>query len=318
MESLSDVAVFVEVVRRNSFTAAAEQLDMSRSAVSKHVSRLEDRLGARLLNRTTRRLSLTEIGQAFFDRSRAALQELEDAKSEVARLQSAPRGRLRISAPMAFGLLHVAPVLADFLRRYPDVTVDLDLDDRSVDVVDNGFDVAIRIASLADSSLIARRLSACRHVVCASPEYLARRGRPERPDDLRKHAVIACRNQDAAHEWTFVQAGSGPVSVAVPAGSQMNSSLAIRAAVLRHAGIARLPTYVVGPDLRSGSLVRVLPDCGIAEALSIYAIYPTRRHLSPKVRAFVDFMAETVTDPPAWDAAADDAMASRPQRRGAR
>lgn len=300
MTHTSDVAIFVQVVDTGSFTAAAEQLELSRSAVSKYVTRLENQLGARLLNRTTRRLSLTEVGQRYYERSRHALRELEEAESEVSRLQGAPRGNLKVSVPMTFGILHVSPMIADFLIEYPEITVDLLLDDRKVDVIDGGFDLAIRISSLPDSSLVARRLAPCRHVICASPEYLAKHGTPLVPADLLNHTIITYRYQESTREWHFLSADGKTVVVPVARSNQMNNSLAIRETVLRHAGITRTPTFVVGDDIREGRLVALLTDCQILE-LSIYAVYPSRRHLQPKVRAFVDFMATRIEDPPYWD-----------------
>ena len=178
MKSLTDIAVFVQVVESGSFTAAAERLDISKSVVSKYVTRLEDYLGARLLNRTTRRLSLTEVGRVFYDRSRKGLADIEDAQLEVSRLQAEPRGTLRINVPMSFGILHVAPALPEFQRQYPDLTVDMNLDDRKVDVIEEGFDVSVRISELPDSSLVARRIAPCRHAVVASPSYLEQHGTP--------------------------------------------------------------------------------------------------------------------------------------------
>lgn len=185
MEHLSDIAVFVRVVEAGSFTAAAEQLGLSQSAVSKCITRLETHLGTRLLNRSTRKFSLTEAGSTLHARGRRALDELEEAELEVARLQTEPRGVLRVNAPMSFGILHLAPALAEFLNRYPALTVDLQLDDRIVDLVEEGFDCAIRIKALTDSTLVARKLAPCRMVVCASPDYLKRRGTPTTPDALR-------------------------------------------------------------------------------------------------------------------------------------
>lgn len=302
MAPLTDVAVFVQVVDSGSFTAAAEKLQMSRAAVSKYVTRLENQLGARLLNRTTRRLSLTEVGRNYYERSRNALLELEEAELEVSRFQGAPRGNLRISVPMSFGILHISPIIAEFLKQYPEVTIDLLLDDRKVDVVDGGFDLAIRISSLPDSSLIARRLAPCRHVICATPGYIEQRGVPKVPADLAEHTIITYRYQESTYEWHFRSAAGKEIVVPVSSSSQMNNSLAIREAVLRHAGITRTPTFVVGPDLASGRLVALLTDFAILE-ISIYAVYASRQFLSPKVRAFVDFIAERIADPPHWDSA---------------
>ncbi|WP_323696986.1 LysR family transcriptional regulator [Thiorhodovibrio litoralis] len=300
MESLSDIAVFVQVVQCGSFTAAADKLVMSKSVVSKYVTRLEDRLGARLLNRTTRRLSLTEVGQALFERSRRALLEIEEAEAEVSRLQGEPRGALRLNCPMSFGVLHVAPWLPEFQVRYPEVSLDLVLDDRRVNLVEEGFDLAIRIGELPDSSLVVRRLGPCRHVVCATPEYLARHGVPQTPQQLTKHLALTYRYQDSPNEWRFIAPDGELLQIPMVSRLQMNNSLALRQAVLRGAGIILTPTFMVGADLRKGRLKAVLPEYQVLE-VSIYALYPQRKHLSPKVRAFIGFLAERIQDPPYWE-----------------
>lgn len=302
MEALNDVAVFVQVVECGSFTAAAERLGLSRSVVSKYITRLEGRLGARLLNRTTRRLSLTETGHLFFQRSQRALLEIEEAEAEVSRLQEAPRGKLRINSPMSFGILHIAPALPEFLARYPDLSVEMNLDDRQVNLVEEGFDLAIRIAELPESSLIARRLAPCRHAVCATPAYFKSHGTPRKPQDLRRHNAITFRYQQTPDEWHFVS-GQGEVTrVQIDGSLQMNNSLALREALLREAGLTLIPTFIVGDDLRAGRLQAVLTEYRTLE-LSIYAVYPHRRFLSPKVRAFIDFLAEKISDPPDWERA---------------
>ncbi len=300
MDSLSDIAVFVQVVDSGSFTAAAERMDISKSVVSKYVTRLEDQLGARLLNRTTRRLSLTEIGQVFYERSRKGLDDIEEAKQEVSLLQSEPRGNLRINMPMSFGILHVAPALAEFQRQYPQLIVDVNLDDRKVDVIEEGFDVSIRISDLPDSSLVARPIAPCRHVIVASPAYLAAHGTPRTPADLQEHAIISYRFQESALEWHLIASDRTPLSVSLSASIKMNNSLAIRQAVLNGAGITRTPTFVVGKDIQDGRLLPVLTKYENL-ILQIYVVYPQRRHLSPKVRAFVDFMVERITANPYWD-----------------
>lgn len=298
---LGDIAVFVRVVESGSFTAAADRLEMSKSVVSKQVSRLEERLGARLLNRTTRRLSLTEAGQVFYERSRRGLLELEDAELEVSRLQGAPRGRLRLNAPMSFGILHLAPALADFLARYPQLTIEMDLDDRKVGLVEEGFDLAVRISDLPDSSLVVRRIAACRHVVCATPDYLQRHGTPRHPGELGEHNVITYRYQESAKEWHFLGHDGEQVSVSVAGSLEVNNALALREAVLKGLGITRTPTFVVGPDLKAQRLVPLLSDYRAPE-LSIYAVFPQRQYMSPKVRAFVDYLAERIAEPPYWEA----------------
>jgi DNA-binding transcriptional LysR family regulator len=300
MESLSDIAVFTQVVDSGSFTAAAERLSLSKSVVSKYVTRLENRLGARLLNRTTRRLSLTEVGRVFYERSLRGLQEIEEAEAEVSRLQDMPRGTLRLNTPMSFGILHIAPALPDFLRQYPEISVDMNLDDRQVDVIEEGFDLSVRISEMQDSALIARRLAPCRHAVVASPEYLEHNGTPTTPDDLRHHNIISYRYQESAREWHFLDSDKKTISVPISGTVQMNNSLALREALLGGIGITRTPTFVVGEDIQSGRLRQVLTNYETLE-VSIYLVYPQRRHLSPKVRAFVDYFSERITDTPYWD-----------------
>lgn len=299
-DSLDDVAVFVRVVETGSFTAAAERLGRSRPAVSKAVSRLEARLGSRLLNRTTRRLSLTETGRAFFDRCARGLQEIRLAGDEISSLQAAPRGLLRINAPMSFAILYLAPQLAAFQQLYPDIRIDLHLDDRKLDLVEEGFDVAVRVAALPDSSYVARRLTACRHVLCAAPTYLAAHGMPRSPAELMRHRLVTNRLQTASTRWEFRTRGGQAEVVDVTPSMQLDNSLAIKQAVLGGAGITRTPTFVVAGDLRSGNLVALLPDYALPE-FSVYAMYPQRRFLAPKVRVFVDFLAGHLPDPPPWD-----------------
>jgi DNA-binding transcriptional LysR family regulator len=300
MDSLTDIAVFVQVVDAGSFTAAAERLGLSKSVVSKYVTRLEDRLGARLLNRTTRRLSFTEVGRIFYERARQGLHEIEEAEAEVSRLQGAPRGTLRINCPMSFSILHIAPALPEFLSLYPDLAVDMSLDDRRVELVEEGFDLAIRIGVLPDSSLVARRLGPCRHVVCGAPGYFKRRGLPRTPEDLRDHNAITFKYQDSPLEWHFVSPGGDVLRVPVSGSLQINNSLGLREALLNEAGVTLTPTFVVGSDIKAGRLESVLSEYKVLE-LSIYAVYPQRRHLSPKVRAFLDFMDKRVSDPPYWE-----------------
>jgi DNA-binding transcriptional LysR family regulator len=289
LEPLNDVACFVEVVHRGSFTAAAEKLGLSRSAISKQVAHLENRLRARLLNRTTRRLSLTEVGQVFFASARLGLQQIAEAEAAVSSLQSAPRGTLQLNVPMSFGILHVAPAIADFLARFPEVQVDVRLDDRKLDLVEAGFDLAIRIGELPDSSLVARALCPCPLVVCAAPSYLQRRGKPSVPDDLRRHEAVIYSYSDVPSQWAFTGRSGQTIAVPVAGRVRMNNSLALREVLLQGAGIMVTPRFVVETDLRAGRLTALLEDYRLRE-MTVYAVYPERRHLSPKVRAFIDFM----------------------------
>jgi len=300
MQNLTDIAIFVKVVELSSFTAAAEALESSQPVVSKAVTRLEEKLGARLLNRTTRRLSLTEAGSELYRRSVRALQEIENAELEVARFQTEPRGTLRVAAPMSFSILHLGPVIQTFLERFPGVTVELNMDDRQVDLVEEGYDVAIRIGRLQDSNLVARKITPCRQVMCASPAYLAKHGTPERPEDLLEHNCIVYSFLATPREWRLLDAQGETHAVPVNGTLHSNNGLVNRAAAIEGAGIVLLPTFYIGDEVRSGALKPVL--CNFKpQDLSVYAVYPERRNLTPKVRAFVDFLAATFGPTPPWE-----------------
>jgi DNA-binding transcriptional LysR family regulator len=300
MQSLTDIAIFVKVVELSSFTAAADALEMSQPVVSKSVTRLEEKLGARLLNRTTRRLSLTEAGAELYRRSVKALEEIENAELEVARFQTEPRGTLRVSAPMSFSILHLGAAIQPFLDRNPGVTLELNLDDRQVDLVEEGFDVAIRIARLQESSLVARKIAPCRVVLCASPSYLAKRGTPTQPEDLIEHNCIVYTLTTNAREWRFIDADSELHVVPINGSIHSDSGLVNRAAAIAGVGIVQLPTFYIGDQLRSGELKPLLCQFKPPE-IGIYAVYPERRNLTPKVRAFIDFLAATFGPDPPWE-----------------
>ena len=301
MEHFGDIAVFVRVVEAGSFTAAADKLGLSQSAVSKCVNRLEERMGTRLLNRSTRKLSLTEAGAALHAHGLRAISEMEQAELEVARLQTEPRGVLRVNAPMSFGLLHIAPAVNDFLQRYPALTLDLQLDDRLVELVEEGFDCAVRIKALTDSTLVAKKLAPCRQVVCAAPEYLAAHGTPRTPQELKAHRCLIYTYRGKPREWEFSGPRAESISVTVSGPLHSNSGLASREAALRGGGILNIPTFYVGDDLRAKRLVALLTDYTPLPEINIYAVYPERRNLSPKVRAFVDFLHARFGDVPNWE-----------------
>lgn len=300
MDRLAAIEAFVRVAESGSFSEAARRLRASKSAVSRQVSALETELGARLFHRTTRSLTLTEAGRGYFERAARILADLEEANQSVSQLQAAPRGRLRVNAPMSFGFLHLAPAIPDFLFRFPEVEIDLVMNDRFVDLVDEGFDVAVRIGTLADSSLVARRLAPIRRAVCASPAYLEARGKPVSPDDLTTHECLCYSNVTLAHEWRFVAADGRPWPIAVKGRLTANNGDAIRAAALRGLGLAYMPTFIVGGDLQAGTLVTVL-DQFVPQDMTLNAVYPHARHLSPKVRAFVDFLGARFGPRPYWD-----------------
>jgi DNA-binding transcriptional LysR family regulator len=300
MDRLAAIETFVKVSETQSFSEAARRLRSSKSVVSRQVAALEGELGARLFHRTTRSLTLTEAGRSYFERASRILAELEEANRSVTQLQSAPRGQLRVNAPMSFGLLHLAPAVPDFLERYSEVEVDMTLNDRFVDLVDEGFDVAVRIGHLEDSSLVARKLAPIRRAVCASPAYLKARGTPVQPNDLKTHDCLCYSNVALSHEWRFVTENGRPWPVEVRGRLSANNGDLLKAAALRGLGLAILPTFIVGSDLQAGTLVTVL-DKFVAQDMTLNAVYPHSRHLSPKVRAFVDFLAERFGPRPYWD-----------------
>ena len=295
MDRISDIAAFVQVVEQGSFTAAAEALELSKAAVSKYVSRLEERLGARLLNRTTRRLTLTEAGQALFDRASIAIADLDAAESDVIELTGSPRGRLRVSAPSHFGEVFLAPLFAEFRQRFPDIELDLDLDNRLVDLVEEGFDVAIRISQLEASSLVARKLTDVRVVTAASPAYLEKHGRPASPMELREHECLLYGLDRTPGEWRFRRGLDRLISVRIHGGFRCNNDGALKRAALDGLGILRFPEIFIEQELREGRLVAILEEFEMSK-LSLSAVFPTRHNLPPKVRVFVDFLAEQFRD----------------------
>lgn len=301
MEHLSDIAVFVRVVEAGSFTAAADKLGLSQSAVSKSVNRLEEHMGTRLLNRSTRKLSLTEAGAALHARGKQALHELVEAELEVARLQTEPRGVLRVNAPMSFGILHVSPIVPEFLERYPALAIDLQLDDRLTDLVEEGFDCAIRIKSLNDSTLVAKKLGPCRQVICASPDYLKRHGTPKTPAELKGHPVLVYTYGATPGEWELRGPNGKTSKIETSSRLSSNNGIALVQAGLKGLGIVVPPTFYIGKELKDGTLVTIMDDYTVVPELNIHAMYPERRHLSPKVRAFVDFLAERFGPEPYWD-----------------
>ncbi len=303
MDRLAAIEAFVRVGESGSFSEAARRLRTSKSAVSRQVSALEAELGARLLHRTTRSLTLTEAERDYLQRASRVLADLEEANQSVTKLQTAPRGKLRVNAPMSFGFLHLAPAIPDFLSRFPEVEIDMVMNDRFVDLVDEGFDVAVRIGNLADSSLVARRLAPIRRALCASPAYLKARGAPTTPDELKQHACLCYSNLSLPHEWRFIDAKGRPWPVEVKGPLTANNGDALRAGAVGGLGLAYLPTFIAGEDLKAGTLETVL-DAFVPQDMTLNAVYPHARHLSPKVRAFVDFLASRFGPHPYWDVAA--------------
>lgn len=295
MDRFQEMRVFTAVVAAGSFVRAADTLRLSKAAVSRHVAELEGRLGVRLLHRTTRRLSLTEDGAVFDARARALLADLDEAEAEVTARAGEAAGQVKVNAPVSFGLLHLAPLWPEFMARHPRVTLDITLNDRIVDLVDEGFDLAVRIARLPSSSLISRRLGGTRLALCASPDYLARHGTPRHPSELAGHAVISYSLLTTGEAWAFT-GPEGPVAVTVSPRLRTNSGDTCRAAALQGLGIVLQPTFLIGDDLRDGALVELLPQYRSTQ-LGIYAVYPTREHVSPKVRLLIDFLVAAMQRP---------------------
>jgi DNA-binding transcriptional LysR family regulator len=299
MNKLQAMEAFVAVVDHQGFNAASEELPISRAAVSKAVSELEASLGGRLLNRTTRRISLTEAGSAYYGRCREILQAVIEADCTVTGLSATPRGTLRINAPMSFGHRQLGPLVAAFRQRYPDIRLELVLADRMVDMVEEGFDVTIRITRPRDSSLVARRVAPCRFAVVASRDYLAEFGRPEIPAELATHRCLVYHYAAEPETWRFRRGGQTD-EVRVGGDLCANNGDMLCAAAAAGAGVALLPTFVISDAIRAGRLVTLLDDYTVP-SVGIYAVYPSARFLSAKVRLWVDLLVETLGDNPFWD-----------------
>jgi DNA-binding transcriptional LysR family regulator len=287
------MAVFAKVAETKSFSAAAERLGISKSAVSKQVTRLERSLNARLIHRTTRRLSLTEIGTAFYEHCARMLTEAEAAESVVSRLRAAPRGVLKLTTPAAYGHLQIAPAIPELLARYPEMAVQIAMNDRPVDLAEEGFDVAIRLTYDPPPNVVARKLTTVSWLTCAAPAYLERHGAPRTPQELRGRNCLFYSFLESSIEWRF-RSPQGEAKVRVAGNFTANNSEAIREATLAGLGIALLPSFIVAGDLRENRLQVVLGGYEVEGAVAndVYALYLPTRYVSPKVRAFVDFFVE--------------------------
>lgn len=301
MDRFSAMETFVAVVDAGSFVRAADRLGISTSATSRLVSELEAHLNARLLHRTTRRLTLTDAGRVYYEQCQALLADLADAEAMVSRQSDVASGVLRISAPVSFGIRHLAPVLPHYHREQPEVKLDLSLNDRVVDLAEEGHDLAIRIRDKLATTLVARPLAPVRIVLCASPDYLARHGTPRTPDDLAEHQCLLYSYTEAARHWQFASPGGTRRTVEVGGFLCANNGDVLREAALAGEGICRQPSFLVGDDLLAGRLVPLLSEFP-QPSLTAYAVYLSRRHLSAKVRTFVDFLAGAWGNPPPWDA----------------
>jgi len=301
MDRIEAMQTFVTVAAEGSFSRAAERLEQSPQLVSKYVSWLEERLGSRLLNRTTRKVSLTEAGQVYLQRTQEVLADIEEIENELNNLQGNARGMLRIAAPVSFATQHLARLIGDFQQAYPDVAVDLQLNDRKVDLLEEGFDIALRIGQLKSSSLIARKLAPIRLVICASPDYLQAHGTPEHPDDLLQHQYLKYSFMD--DELTLrdnTNPAGRPLTRTMKSKLIANNGDVLVQAAIAGSGVAIQPTFIAGPAIKAGQLIPLLQDYE-PEPLGLYAVYAHRRLLSAKVRCFIDFIDGYFGEPPYWD-----------------
>lgn len=299
MDKLDAMNAFVKVVALGSYAEAGRALGLTRSAVSKAVMELEQLLGARLLDRTTRRVSATEAGLAYYESCVDIVARVEETEMQVSRLHDEPKGVLKLNAPVSFGVLHLGPLMAAFMGEYPDLKIELTLNDRFIDPIEEGADVTIRIGILADSSLIARRIAPARRVLVAAPEYLSRHGAPTTPDDLVKHRCLNYGHTTTLQRWQLMRDGEVQ-SVSINSVLCSNNGDVLRTAAVSGQGISQLPTFLVGPDIKARRLKIVLPDYPPTE-LGVFALYAPNRYLAAKTRMLIDFLASRFGERPAWD-----------------
>jgi DNA-binding transcriptional LysR family regulator len=301
MERLAEMMTFAKVVETKSFSEAARVLSTSKSLVSKQVSNLENALGVRLLNRTTRRMSLTEIGAAYYEHCARIAHEIDAAGETVTQLQAEPRGVLRITSPVIFASLHLAPALRTFLQRHEQVEIELNASDRLVDIVEEGYDLAIRITDHPTATMVARTIAPVRWVTCASPDYLRRYGAPDTPQDLKHHQCLLYQGIPAlGNVWRY-RVGTREVTPPVSGRCRVNSSEVLLQMALDGMGIVLFPTYILGPLLKSGRLQQILPQYVANPNTALYATYLPNRFMQPKVRTFIDHLLDHFGPEPHWD-----------------
>lgn len=291
MDRIRSLQALIAVVESGSFVAAAQRMHSSKAAVSRYIQELETYLGVRLLQRSTRRISLTEAGRDYYQRTKQILADLDDADNMIGHSNSSLIGHIRINAPLTFGTRYLAPLWAEFLAEYPSITLDVELNDRRVDLVEEGFDLAIRIGNLADSSLVSRRLANGYALLVASPEYLQQQGTPQSPEELSQHQVISYSYLPSGDVWHFTNTAGEEKAIAVKPRMHTNNGDTIRSVVLGGQGIALQPAFMVSQDIQTGRLVTFLPEWA-GPRFGIHAVYPTRKHLSKKVKTLIDFLAE--------------------------
>ncbi|MDJ0736641.1 MAG: LysR family transcriptional regulator [Nostocaceae cyanobacterium] len=300
MDKFASIKAFTQVVRAGGFTAAAREMGLSRSAVNKMVINLENELGVQLLHRSTRSVNPTETGLAFYERCLNILADLEEAERAVSQLHAEPKGILKINAPMSFGTLHLAPVVAEFMVQYPDVQVQLTLEDRFVDPIEEGYDIIVRIAKPSDSaSLVVHPLVKAKRVLCAAPAYLEKHQVPTHPVELRLHCCLHYGYMTSRNQWKLI-GPDGEHTISINGVLCSNNGEMLREAALKGLGIILLPTFIVGSDLQQGTLVTILPEYHPPE-IHVCVMYPINRHLSTKIRIFTDFLQERFGDRPDWE-----------------
>jgi len=316
MDRFADMQMFVKIVESASISGAADRLDVAKSAVSRRLAELEARLGVQLFQRTTRRLNLTDSGRSFYERCLRILADLDEAEQSVSQQHGALSGKLRVALPLSFGLLHLVPLINAFAQEHPELEFDLDFNDRQIDLMQEGFDVAVRIATLTDSSLIARRISVVRHMVCASPAYLAQHGTPKTPQELANHACLGYSNLAAPDIWRYRDAKNIAGRVKVPIKLLANNGDFLSRAAIAGQGIVLQPTFYMADAICRGELVPILCNTQWPE-LNAYAVYPPTRHLSTRVRAFVDYLVQQLSGEPHWDRAIAQMLRKPRQRKKA-
>ena len=299
MDNTSEMAVFVGVVDAQNFSVAARSLKLSPSAVSKLIGRLENRLGARLLNRTTRQVSLTDEGRSYYQSCLPILAAIAEAEQTVSKLQGEPRGLLKVNSSTAFGLSHIEPLIPDFLEKYPELRLQLTLSESLVNLVEEEVDVAIRIGALPDSSLIARKLGSIRRVVTASPDYLKHHGTPKAPIELKNHNCLQISTATRFNHWEFQQTGRIR-SIDIKGNFETNNAISLHRAALAGIGLMRSANFMVADDLQSGRLKAVLSEFEPKQDLGVYVVFPHNQHLSSKVRVFIDLLVERFVSKSLW------------------
>lgn len=299
MGQFEDMSAFVRIVEAGSISRAADQLGVAKSAVSRRLVDLEGRLGVQLLNRTTRKSSLTEVGESYYQHALKILDDVQELNATTSDNKAALVGGLKIAVPLSFGLLHLTPIINAFTKDHPGITIHLDFSDRQIDLVEEGFDLAIRIAELKDSNHTARKLTPIQMILCASPDYLERSGRPQTPDDLKSHSILRYDNAPTS-SWTFIGPNGQETRVNLPAKMSANNGDYLCEAAVAGFGLVVLPTFVAWREIEKGRLIHVMTDFSLP-MLNAYAVYPQTRHLSRRVRAFIDFLIDRFSGEPYWD-----------------